>query len=184
MSVEGSGSFSGRCSQANTAFRFSTTKPGVFEEEQQREVVDEADQQPDSAAAEERAQRHEQHDQAEAAPSSGRSVCGPTTASPSDAQRGQSRTEERDFQHPIIKAQPRQARRAHPPFALARAVIHQRDQEEIEQGGIDHQEQVVRIPPAVKEVGSHRQPGIHSRVFRRAKNTGRTTSRKIRNGQV
>ncbi|MBM3833731.1 MAG: hypothetical protein FJ403_10755 [Verrucomicrobia bacterium] len=38
---------------------------GVFEEEQKRKVIDQADQQPNAAAAQERAQRHEQHEHAQ-----------------------------------------------------------------------------------------------------------------------
>jgi hypothetical protein len=37
-------------------------------------------------------------------------------------------------------------------------VVHERDQAEVEDRGIKNEEQIVRIPPAIKEVGGHRQP--------------------------
>src|SRR4051794_22375274 len=39
-----------------------------------------------------------------------------------------------------------------------RAVIHERDQNEIEQGGVENEDEVVRIPPAVKRVGGDQKP--------------------------
>ena len=88
----------------------------------------------------------------------GRSVCGPDQRQDEDAQRRRHRAQERELQHPIIKAQPRQAPEHIHLLALSRAVVHQRDEGEVQQRGIHHQQQVIRIPPAVKEVRGQRQP--------------------------
>ena len=58
---------------------------GVLEEEQQGEVVDQADDQPDPAAAVKRAQAHQQHEQAKAR-HGGRSVFGPDSRQDDDAE--------------------------------------------------------------------------------------------------
>ena len=41
---------------------------------------------------------------------------------------------------------------------LARAMIHQRHQREIQNGGVNNQQQIIRVPPTIKEVRSGHQP--------------------------
>ena len=43
-------------------------------------------------------------------------------------------------------------------LSLPRAMVHQRDENEVEQSGVKNQDEVVRIPPAVKSVGGNQQP--------------------------
>src|SRR5215510_12068806 len=42
--------------------------------------------------------------------------------------------------------------------ALPRAMIHQRNEDEVEQRRVENQDEVVGIPPAVKDITGHEQP--------------------------
>ena len=96
---------------------------GVFEEDQQRQVVNQADQEPDLTAAIECPQPHEEHEHTQASHRRPQG-CRTEHRQDQDPQRSQARTHECDFQHPIIKLQPRQAPDYIYRFALVRAVVH------------------------------------------------------------
>jgi len=38
-------------------------------------------------------------------------------------------------------------------------MVHQGDEAKIKNGGIKHKKEIIRIPPAIKKVRGHRQPG-------------------------
>src|SRR2546421_10830402 len=38
-------------------------------------------------------------------------------------------------------------------------MVHEGDQAKIEQGGIDDEREIIRIPPSIEEIGGERQPG-------------------------
>src|SRR5579883_1077087 len=132
-------------------------KTRVFKKQQERKVVDEADQEPDFAAAVKSPCSHQQHKRAEKR--HGRPECARAEkCQRQDSHRGGQREEESKFQHAVIESPSREARQHVDATSFPRAMIHQCYKAEIKDSRVKHQRQVVRVPPAVEEIGGNCQP--------------------------
>ena len=113
----------------------------VFEEEQECEVVKEADEQPDAAAGKQRPNGHQQHEQGDLEESR-----------PQRCRQDQRRSDERRQERHGNDEGATEKRIVEPSTAFSAGMVHQRHEQVIQDRGIRDEDQVPRIPPPVKDV--------------------------------